>query len=232
MANRTPAHAPEIDPAAAVPVDGGGVPAVPTRLAEGYVAFLRRRHPGASPGQLLHVLQKQYLLAMSFGGAGTGLLALRTHTAPRLLGLSAAHLGTGTGISTVYLLCLANVYALGADDARDLVRRCALGDVDPRILEQQFAGTWWRTALAYLPASQVRFTRSLAERQLERAARRGGVSASAAALPAGIGGTLGFAAGRILANRVIDAATNVLGAPPRAFAVTYDGAHGFDQHPV
>ncbi len=197
-------------------------PALPLGVASGlarrYVSALRRRHPGAVPRQLLHVLEKQYLLTMSVGATATGLLTPRTGTLPRMIGLSAAHLGTSGAVSTLYLLCLAEVYGLGPAQSAQLVRSCALGRVDGGILEQQFTGTWWRSALAYLPASQVRFTQRIASRSLARAAKRGGVSSAASALPAGIGGTLGFTSGRILGNRVVDAATALLGDPPHKFA--------------
>src|SRR5690625_8003095 len=48
---------------------------VPLSLAYRYVSELRRQHPGATPRQLQHVLEKRYLLTMSLDGTVTGLLA-------------------------------------------------------------------------------------------------------------------------------------------------------------
>ena len=72
--------------------------------------------------------------------------------------------------------------------------------------------------LARVPVGHVRWTRQIADRSLARAARKHRVSPTAGALPFGIGATLGFASGRLLAQRVIDAAESHLGPPPEAFA--------------
>lgn len=192
---------------------------LPTAAARTYVAALRRRHPGASPAQLLYVMERQYLLVMSAGGSSTGLLSLRRTGIASLLGLSAAHLGASGAVSVVYLLAMAEIYGLPPSASQVLVTRCTFGKNPGGILDQQLGlgPKWWNTALAYLPASQVRFTAGVAERSLERAARRGGVVAASRALPAGIGTAVGAVAGRALANRIIDAATELLGSPPRHF---------------
>lgn len=192
--------------------------ALPARLAGRYVDVLRRRHPGASPAQIMHVLEKQFLLAMSVGTAGTGVASLRATRAPHLVGLSAAHLGGAGTLSTFYLLCLSHVYSLNDAASKVLVSSCAFGDVGGGIIEQQFAGTWWRSAVAYLPVSQVRFLNQIAQRSLAKARRKGGVSPAASALPAGIGLGTGFTGGRVAANRVVSAAAEHLGLPPSSFA--------------
>jgi len=210
---------------AASAATGGDVPKsgevirVPLSLAYRYVGALRRQHPGATPRQLLHVLEKRYLLAMALGGTGTGLLSLGRSRTASLLGVSAAHLGVSATISAFHLLTVAAVYGVSPAHAQDLLQRCSFGEISGDIVEQQLGvgDSWWSTALAYLPASQVRFADRLADRQLQRAARRGGVTRSAAALPAGIATTLGFSGGRILGHRVIRAAASFLGAPPSHF---------------
>src|SRR5690625_975555 len=229
---------------------------VPLSLAYRYVGVLRRQHPGATPRQVLHVLEKRYLLAMSLGGTGTGLLSLGRTRTTSLLGISAAHLGGRAAVSAFHLLPVAAVYGVSPARAQDLLQRCpcggvarhiavqplgvaavygvspahapdplqrcSFGEISGYIVDQQLGvgDSWWSTALAYLPASQVRFVDRLADRQLRRAAMRGGVSRSATALPAGIATTLGFSGGRILGHRVIRAAASFLGAPPNHFADT------------
>ena len=186
--------------------ESGEVIRVPLSLAYRYVSALRRQHPGATPRQLQHVLEKRYLLAMSLGGTGTGLLALGRSRTASLLGVSATHLGVSATISAFHLLTLAAVYGLSPAHAQDLLQRCSFGEISGDIVEQQLGvgDSWWSTALAYLPASQVRFVDRLAE----------------TALPAGIATTLGFSGGRILGHRVIRAAVSFLGAPPNHFTGT------------
>jgi len=191
--------------------------AAPARLAERYLGALRRRHPEATPAQILYLVDKQFALAMSVGGTTTGLLALPRRGPGALWGISAAHLGACAAVSTLYLLCLARVHGLDPAATRALVTSCALGETEGGVLEEHFAGTWWRTALAYLPVSQVRFVDRVAAQSLRRARRRGEVSRSAAGLPAGIGATMGFASGRVLAGRVARAAAGHLGRPPAHF---------------
>lgn len=206
-------------PAALPDLEVRGALTLPSRLAGRYVMTLRRRHPGATPGQIIHVLEKQFLLAMSVGTAGTGVAGLRARRLPPLLGLSAAHLGAAGALATFYLLCLSHVYALGDVATRALIGSCAVGGDRGGILEQQFAGTWWRSAAAFLPVSQARYLNNIAARSLRRAAAKGGVSRMAPALPAGIGLGVGFTGGRIAANRVVSAAAAHLGVPPSAFSV-------------
>lgn len=215
---------------AARAADGSAVPRsgaalrVPLSLAYRYVAAVRRQHPGATPRQVLYVLEKRYLLAMSLGGTGTGLLSLGRARTASLLGVSAAHLGASAAISAFHLLTVAAVYGLSPAHTQDLLQRCSFGEISGDIVEQQLGvgDSWWSTSLAYLPASQVRFVDRIADRQLRRAAARGGVSRSAKALPAGIATTLGFSGGRILGQRVIRAGAGFLGAPPGEFADTFE----------
>lgn len=187
------------------------------RLAEAYLTSLRRRHPGATPAEILHVVNQQFLLAMALGGAGTGLASLRARKTLPLLGLSAAHMGASGTIAAFYLFVRANLYGLGPAETRNLIATCSFGENPGGILEQQAAGTWWRSALAYLPASQVHFVKGVSDRALRRPARKGRLSPSAKALPAGIGTTVGLSSGRVLGNRVIDAASMRMGPAPLAF---------------
>lgn len=196
-------------------VDGGS--GAVYAVAAAYVALLRRRHPGASPAQILHVMDKQFLMVAALGGTGTGIATGRVRTAGPLLGLSAAHVGLTASFAAVYLFGRAQIYALGVEEARRLVVSCTFGSGSHGILEQQFAGTWWRSATAYLPVSQVRLYQRVANRSLQRVARKRSISRSAKLLPTGIGSAIGFGAGRIFANRVIDAATSQLGRPPLTF---------------
>lgn len=201
----------------AVNLQVSGLLGVPARVADSYVTALRRRHPQARPDQIVHLIQKQYLLAMGVGAAGTGLLSLRRLSAPWLVGISAGHLGACGSLSAFYLLCLARVYHLDASTTTHLLTSCTFGESEGGILEEHFAGRWWRTALAYLPTSQVRLAQGIGDRSLRRARRRGGVSSGAAALGPSIGAGLGFTSGRILGHRVIEAAHALLGTPPHRF---------------
>lgn len=188
------------------------------KWAASYVNVLLRRHPSASPGQILHVINQQYRLAMATAGTGAGLSALGKKRLPALLGLSAAHLGVGGAITMMYIFALAHVYGLDSSSTRALLQQVAPADGP---LEQQLDRAWWRNALAFLPVSQVRFVDGVAKRSLAKAARKGGVSPAAKVLPGGIGAGLGIAGGRMFARQVINSAHDLLGDPPREHLVNF-----------
>lgn len=205
--------------------DPGAALKLPAALARQYVTAVRRRHPGASPREVLYVIEKQFLLALGVGGGGTGLLALRPRRMPGLLAVSAGHVGASGAISAFYLLAAAQVHGLSPAAWRGLLAQCSLGGNPGGVLEQHLGldghlgleESWWSTALAYLPVSQVRLIDRVADRQLQRAAAKGAVSRGARVLPGAVATTLGVTSGRILASRVVSAARETLGDPPAHF---------------
>lgn len=184
-----------------------------------WVRLARWQHPGATPEQVVYVLQRQYLTAMTVGTAATGLLALRPMRTTGALGLSAGHLGASGALAGVYLSALAHVYGLDAEHTRGLLAHCVTAE-HTGVLEQQLGlgrSSWWATATAALPVSQVQFVDRLAARQLHKTAAKRGVVSAAALLPGTIGVSIGASAGRIWARHVIDSAAELLGAPPQEF---------------
>lgn len=194
---------------------------IPRSFVAAYVSSVRAAHPNAGPAEIAYLLQRRYQFAMGIGGVATGMMALRPMGTVAAGGLTAAHLAGAAGLSSVYLLALCEIYEI--DDpgvTRHLLASCALGAEDTTPVEYQLglgSTTWYADTLARLPVAHVRWAHSIAARQLAKAARKGGVSRSAAVLPSGIGLALGFTSGRLLARRVIDAARAHLGAPPATF---------------
>lgn len=193
----------------------------PAAAAHAYVDSLRRKHPTASPAQLLYLLDKKFLLTLGLTGSGTGLTAVTPMRFSSALGLSAGHASAAVSAASLYLLAVAYVHGIDEEEqVVALIRHCSWGTPGGSVVEQQLgigASTWAATALTRLPVSQVRWAHQIADRQLRRAAKRGGVSSAARLLPFGIGSVFGFISGRMWARGVIDAARQHLGPVPTTF---------------
>lgn len=218
----SPAHVPAADAPAGLRGLLASAARIPVSLTTTYVDSLRSAHPGATPAEIAYLLARRYQFAVSLAGVATGLTALRPLGTGAAAGLTAAHLTGAAGASSLYLLALCRVHGITeADTVQRVVSRCALGATGVEPIEYQLGlgpSSWYAETLARVPVGHVRWTRQIADRSLARAARKHRVSPTAGALPFGIGATLGFASGRLLAQRVIDAAESHLGSPPEAFA--------------
>lgn len=165
----------------------------------------------------MYVLERRYLMGMSVGAGVTGALSSIPRGTIGSIGLSGAHAGMWASLSAFHLLTLAHVYQLDPAMTKRLVSTCWVGSDQGDIIQQQFANTWWRSTLAYLPVSQIRSVQGIANNQIERLARKRGVVAVSKLLPGGLGVSMGVTSGRVLGNRVIDAAHGLLGDPPTSF---------------
>ena len=105
---------------------------VPSSVVHGHVARLRERNPHASPTQVVRMLERQYLLAVSTSGGATGAVA----AAPGIgtgtgLALTGSEIATFFATSSAFALAVADVHGIAVEDTarrRALLLATVLGE--------------------------------------------------------------------------------------------------------
>lgn len=190
---------------------------------------MRRRHPEATAAELAKLLERDYLFAVTGGGAAVGATAAVPAVGTVLaLGLSATATIGFLEASALYGQSLAELHGIATDDpdkARLLVMAILLGEEGSMMIAQlthQVAGRgagpikgWasvlgagnrnslWRTAAASV---QKKFMRKIMATQ--------GASILGRAIPFGVGAAVGGAGNHFLGRRVVQSAALAFGAMP------------------
>jgi hypothetical protein len=205
---------------------------LPSAAIHAHVDRLRRRNPYASPAQIIALLEKQFLLAVSASGGAVG--------------AAAAAPGVGTGVGTVlttgeiaaffaassaFALAVADVHGIGVEETarrRTLLLATILGEQGAQTIGKETGvsgNAWARTLLLNMPTATIRRVNSaLTRRVLRRQAGRQGALALGRLAPFGIGAVIGATGARALGKTVITGAHRAFGPPPAAFGRTIEAA--------
>lgn len=194
-----------------------------------HLRSIRVRHPDATPDEILRILERRYLAAVTTGGAAVGATAV------------VPGIGTGvtlalSGVETVGFLeatalfaqSVAEVHGVAVDDpdrARALVLTLMLGKEGVDLVSQlaaQAAGRgptrstyWGELVTKTLPRAAVGpLVDRLKTTFARQFAARGGVSWLGKALPFGVGAVVGGAGNNLLGRRVLVNSRRAFGAPP------------------
>jgi hypothetical protein len=197
----------------------------PSALVRTQVDRLRARHPNASPEQIIGMLERRYLLAVTSTGGAVGAAAafpsVGTGTA---LALTTSQVGTFLAASAGLALAVADVHAVEIDDVarrRTLVLASLLGEHGSVIVEEEVGvGTlfWARSLLTKLPLTTVRtVNRTLARRMTRYAATRGSAVFIGRLAPFGIGAVIGWTGARAMGTTMISGVRRAFGPPPQTF---------------
>ncbi len=194
-----------------------------------HLRSIRRRVPGATPDQIVRILERRYLAAVTTGGAAVGATAvipgIGTGVTLVLSGVETAGFLEATALFAQSVAEVHGIPIENPDRARALVMTLMLGreGVD---LVRQFAGqasgggiarnAYWgelitNTMPKALMGTVVDRLRSVFIRQF---AVRGGAGIVAKAIPFGIGAAIGGAGNHILGRRVLQQSRLAFGAPP------------------
>ncbi|HWI32634.1 MAG TPA: hypothetical protein VNT50_14225 [Microbacterium sp.] len=194
-----------------------------------HIRSIRRRHPDASPHDVIRILERRYLAAVTTGGAAVGATAV------------VPGIGTGvtlalSGVETIGFLestalfaqSVAEVHGLAVEDperARALVLTLMLGK-EGTDLVAQLAGQargkaegrdkyWGELVTKSLPRAAVGpLVDRLKTSFIHQFAVKGGASWLGKALPFGIGAAIGGAGNHILGRRVLTTSHRAFGHPP------------------
>ena len=86
---------------------------IPSSTIHAHVSSLRRRHPDASPEELVRLLEKEYLLVVQSTGGAVGATAAAPAVGTGVaLALTASDIATFFGASAAFALAVASVHGI------------------------------------------------------------------------------------------------------------------------
>lgn len=201
-------------------------------LVVNHLRELRRKHPELSPQQVIARLEKQYVAAVSAGGAAVGATAVVPGIGTAAaLGLTAVETVGFLEASAFFAQAVTEVHGIHVQDperskalvmglmlgsgGKALVRRVAQQSIGRGAAGQAF---WGELITSRLPTGAMGQVVDFLRRAfLRRMARNTGTSMLGRALPFGIGAAIGGVGNSILGRQVVKAAREAFGPAPLAF---------------
>lgn len=203
-----------------------------------HVRQLRRRHPDHTPAQIIRTLEREYLVAVTTGGAAVGASAVIPGVG---IGVSLALSGAETAYfleaSALFAQSVTEVHGIAVTDpvrARTLVMAMMLGGPGADLIKQ-FAGEaigkgpvrsafWGDLVTKQLPKAAVSGVADMVRKQfVKRFVRSQTVSVVGRAIPFGIGAVIGGAGNHTLGRKVISSSRSAFGPAPATFLPELDG---------
>ncbi|MCH1882642.1 hypothetical protein [Agrococcus sp. ARC_14] len=210
-----------------------GILGVQRPLVVNHLRGLRRKHPDLTPEQVIKRLERQYLAAVSTGGAAVGATAVAPGIGTAAaLGLTVAETAGFLEASAFFGQAVTEVHGIAVHDeqrAKALVMGLMLGaggqSLVKRAAEQALGrggipgGTYWGQMItSVLPSGAMGQVIDYMRRAfLRRMARNTGASMVGRAMPFGIGAVIGGVGNNILGRQVVKAAREAFGPAPLQF---------------
>jgi hypothetical protein len=194
----------------------------------GYVARLRRARPDASPAEVIAVLEKRYLAAVTGAGAAVGgVAAVPPFGAVLALALSGGETVVFLQATTFFALAVAEVHGIRAEEVerrRALVLAVVVGDHGAMLVEKiagQTSEHWGKLLPEVIPMSSVTaISKHLGGWFATKYGRKRGVVVMGRVAPLGIGVAIGAGGNRALGRVVVHTSRRVFGPPPADFRMT------------
>ncbi|WP_245635938.1 hypothetical protein [Herbiconiux solani] len=192
---------------------------------------IRRLHPNASPEQLLVILERRYVAAVTTGGAAVGASAMLPFVGTGIsLGLSAVETAGFLETTALFAQSVTEVHGIAVTDpdrARALVMTMLMGKAGSDLL-RQIAGQatggatrnayWGQVVTSSLPGFVVGpVADQLKKSFLRHFAVGQGASAVGRAIPFGIGAAIGGVGNLVLGRTVIQSARSAFGPAPFSY---------------
>lgn len=210
-----------------------GILGVQRPLVVNHLRALRRKHPELTPEQVIARLEKQYLSAVSTGGAAVGATAVAPGIGTAAaIGLTVAETVGFLEASAFFGQAVTEVHGIAVQDeqrAKALVMGLMLGaggqSLVKRAAEQALGrggvpgNTYWGQLItSTMPAGTMGQVIDYLRRAfLRRMARNTGASMLGRAMPFGIGAVIGGIGNNILGRQVVKAAREAFGPAPLQF---------------
>lgn len=194
-----------------------------------HLRSIRLRHPNASTLDIVRILERRYLAAVTTGGVAVGATAVVPGVGTGItLALSGAETVGFLESTTLFAQSIAEVHGVAVDDpdrARALVLTLMLGTEGVELLSQlagqaagrgpDRSGYWGQLVTKTLPRAAVGpVLDRLKTTFVHQFAARGGASWVGKALPFGVGAVVGGAGNHILGRRVLIGSRRAFGPPP------------------
>ncbi len=203
--------------------------AVQRPIVLAHLRGIRRRSPHATSEQLVRILERRYLAAITTGGAAVGATAvIPAISTPVTLALSGVETAGFLEATALFAQSVAEVHGIAVenpDRARALVMTLMLGREGSDLIRQfagQATGTgvdrnayWGELITNSLPkAVMSTVVDRLRHTFIKQFAARGGASFIGKAIPFGIGAVIGGAGNHVLGRRVLQQSRLAFGPPP------------------
>jgi hypothetical protein len=194
-----------------------------------HLRSIRLRHPEASTAEIVRILERRYLAAVTTGGAAVGATAvvpgIGTGVTLALSGVETVGFIDATALFAQSVAEVHGIPVADPDRARALVLTLMLGKEGIDLVSQlagQLAGRgptrdrdWGELVTKTLPRAAVGpLVDRLKTAFVHQFAARGGASWIGKALPFGIGAAIGGAGNNILGRRVLVNSRRAFGMPP------------------
>jgi hypothetical protein len=194
-----------------------------------HIRALRRQYPGARPDQLVRVLERRYLTAITSGGAAVGATAMVPGFGTGItIALSGAETLGFLETTALFAQSVAEVHGIAVEDpvrARALVMTLMLGkagtDLVKQFTGQAFKGGpgldryWGQLVASSVPQAVMGpVADQLKRRFLKHFAVNQGSSFVGKAMPFGIGAAIGGIGNHIAGKQVVQSARNAFGPAP------------------
>lgn len=198
---------------------------IPSSVIHAHVDRLRRRNPHATPAQIIALLERQYLLAVSTSGGAVGAAAAMPVVGTGVsVALTTTEVGTFFAASAAFSLAVADVHGIGVEETarrRALLMATILGEQGSATVGAE-AGinprAWAKTLLVNMPTQTIkRVNNALTRRLIRRQAGKQGALALGRLAPFGVGAVVGATGARAMGRTVVQGAHKAFGPPPASF---------------
>ena len=202
-----------------------------------HIRSIRARRPDASPEQVIRILERRYLTAVTTGGAAVGAsAAIPAVGVGASLALSGVETAGFLEASALFAQSVTELHGIPVEDperARALVMTMILGEGGADLLKQfasQAAGRgmsrnayWGELVTSALPAQLMGpLVDRIQKTFIKHFAARQGASIVGRAIPFGIGAAVGGTGNHLLGRKVIQSSRTAFGPPPVSFPSTLD----------
>jgi hypothetical protein len=209
-----------------------------------HLRSVRLRHPDASAADIVRILERRYLAAVTSGGAAVGATAVVPGIGTGVtLALSGVETVAFLEATTLFAQSVAEVHGIPVADpdrARALVLTLMLGKEGIDLVAQlagqaagrgpSRSGYWGELITKSLPRAAVGpLVDRLKSTFIRQFAARGGASWIGKALPFGIGAAIGGVGNNILGRRVLIGSRRAFGLPPVLLPAELEPRPGADR---
>lgn len=202
-----------------------------------HIRSIRSRRPDASPAQIVAILERRYLTAVTTGGALVGassaIPVVGIGTSLVLSGVETAGFLEATALFAQSVTEIHGIAVVEPERARTLVMTMMLGNGGKELIQQlagQAAGSgpartafWGELVTRNLPSAVLGPIADKVQKTfLRRFAVGQGSSVVGRMIPFGIGAVIGGSGNHLLGRRVIHSARTAFGVAPETFPASLD----------
>lgn len=218
--------------------------AIQRPLVLAHIRSIRLRNPRATPAEIIAILERRYLSAVTTGGAAVGATAvvpgIGTGITLALSGVETVGFVESTALFAQSVAEVHGIAVANPDRARALVMTLMLGKEGVALVGQlagQATGRggtrsayWGEMVTKSLPRAAVGpLVDRLKSSFVRQFAAKGGASFIGKALPFGVGAAVGGAGNHILGRRVLTTSHRAFGAPPLVLPAELEPVDGAEK---